>query len=352
MIVTAGGTGGHIYPALAVADELKRMGNTILFVGGLAGPEQEMARRAGFDFLGIDVRGFDRRNIAKALLALFAFPVALAKAAKAVNVFRPDAVIGAGGYASGPSCLLASMKGVPLFLLEQNVYPGLVTRWLAGKARRVYANFTESARWLRGADVMVAGNPTRQEFTAAAPRNFDVPRKTILVMGGSQGANAVNRAVIAALPRLAKMNVKIYHQTGKQMLAETRAAYLEAMVEAVVEPYFENMADLMRESHLAIVRAGAGTCAELALTALPSILVPYPGAGGHQRLNALAMENIGAAAVVDEINLNGEMLAEMVRDILRDPDKLRKMSANARENAKPDAARVIARDIIKHTEAA
>lgn len=352
MIITAGGTGGHIYPALAVAEELKRMGNTILFVGGHAGPEREMASRAGFEFLGVDVRGFDRLHIGKALMALFALPMALKRVANALSVFQPDAVIGAGGYASGPSCLVASIKGTPLFLLEQNVYPGLVTRWLAAKARRVYANFTESARWLRGADVMVAGNPTRQEFTVAASRDFDAPRKTILVMGGSQGANAVNRAVIGALPRLAKMNVKIYHQTGKQMLAETRAAYLEAMVEGVVEPYFENMADIMRESHLAIARAGAGTCAELALTSLPSILVPYPGAGGHQRLNALAMENIGAAAVADEMNLNGELLAEMVRDILRNPDKLRKMSANARENAKPDAARMIARDIVKQMEAA
>ncbi len=352
MIVTAGGTGGHIYPALAVADELKRMGNTILFVGGQSGPEKDMAYRAGFDFLGVDVRGFDRRHIGKALMALVALPRALRKAAKAINVFQPDAVVGAGGYASGPSCLVASTKGVPVFLLEQNVYPGLVTRWLAGKARRVYANFAESARWLRGADLMVAGNPSRQEFMKAASRNFDDPRKTILIMGGSQGANAVNRAVIGALPRLAKMNVKIYHQTGKRMLAETRVAYLEAMMDAVVEPYFENMADIMRESHLAIARAGAGTCAELALTALPSILVPYPGAGGHQRLNALAMENIGAAVVVDEMNLNGGLLAEMARDILRSPDKLRKMSANARENAKPDAARVIARDIIKQMEAA
>ncbi|MBI5636436.1 MAG: undecaprenyldiphospho-muramoylpentapeptide beta-N-acetylglucosaminyltransferase [Nitrospinae bacterium] len=352
MIVTAGGTGGHIYPALAVADELKRMGNTILFVGGQAGPEHEMARSAGFDFLGIDVRGFDRRHIGKMARALFTFPMALGTAAKAVNVFQPDAVIGAGGYASGPSCLAASMKGVPLFLMEQNVYPGLVTRWLAGKARRVYANFAESARWLRGADVMAAGNPTRREFSMAVTRDFDAPRKTILVMGGSQGANAVNRAVMGALPRLAKMNVKIYHQTGKQMLAETRAAYLEAMVEAVVEPYFENMAAIMRESHLAVARAGAGTCAELALTALPGILIPYPGAGGHQRLNALAMENVGAAAVVDEMNLTGELLAETVYGILRNPDKLGKMSANARENAKPDAARVIARDIVKQLEAA
>lgn len=345
VVVTAGGTGGHIFPALALSAEFKNMGHTVLFIGGLVGPEAAMARDAGIDFLGVDVRGFDRKDHLKTLLAVARLPRAVARAVKILKVFAPDAVVGAGGYASGPGCLAAVFKGAPLFLLEQNVFPGLVTRRMARAARRVYVSFEGSARWLKGADVMTAGNPARAEFEFAPQRNFGAREKTVLIIGGSQGARSINNAVMAALPQLKGMGLRIFHQTGKRQAEEVRAAYRLAGVDAVVEPFFSNMAELMRWSHLTVSRAGASTCSELALSALPSLMVPFPGAGGHQKLNAEEMEKCGAAKVVDDAGLGGETLAAALGAILNDRQTLERMSEGARKCARPNAARTIAADI-------
>lgn len=347
VVITAGGTGGHIFPALALAGELKNMGHTVLYLGGRVGPEAALARDAGFDFLGLDVRGFDRGNPLKALYALALLPVALARALRVFAVFRPDAVVGAGGYASGPGCIAAVLRGIPLFLLEQNVFPGLVTRRMARKARRVYASFEGATRWLAGADVMVSGNPVRDGFGAPASRDFGAKEKTLLIMGGSQGARSINNAAMAAASTLAAAGVRVIHQTGKTQVEEVRAAYRSAGVSAVVEPFFADMAGVMLKSHLAVSRAGASTCAELALSALPAVLAPFPGAGGHQRLNAEELERRGAAKVIEDVELTGERLAGVVRELMDGRETLARMSASAREHARPDAARVIARDIAR-----
>ncbi|MBI5177816.1 MAG: undecaprenyldiphospho-muramoylpentapeptide beta-N-acetylglucosaminyltransferase [Nitrospinae bacterium] len=352
LLVTAGGTGGHIFPALALAGELKKMGHTVLFVGSSAGPEARSVPAAGFEFVGIEVRGFDRKDKLNLMKALFMLPSAVLNAVKTVRAFRPDAVIGCGGYASGPSCLVAAFSGVPLFLLEQNVYPGLVTRKLAGKARRVYATFAGSGKWLPGVDVVTAGNPVRSGFYPPADRDFAAPRKTLLVMGGSQGARSINRAMMAALPLLKNEPLDVYHQTGAGDAEEVKAAYAREMPGAVVAPFFDNVAELMRKAHLAVARAGASTCTELALTALPAVLVPFPGAGGHQKLNAKAMAETGAALVVADTELSGPKLATAVQELLADGPALRKMSAGAQVAAKPDAAQRIGRDIVTMLEGA
>ncbi len=350
-VVTAGGTGGHIFPALAVAEEMRRLGHTVLFVGSAGGPESARAAAMGFDFFGVDVTGFDRKSALRSARSLFLLPRAVLRARKAVSKFQPDAVIGCGGYASGPSCIAAAVGGIPLFLLEQNVHPGLVTRRLAKRAKKVYASFPGTRDRLGSGNVVVAGNPVRKEFSPPPPRDFKAAGKTLLVIGGSQGARSINRAMTAALPMLSGMSMRIYHQTGPKDVGEVRAAYSgwtppSGTLLAVVEPFFEDMAEKMRGAHLAVGRAGASTCAELLISGLPSILVPFPGAGGHQRHNALALENFGAAAVMDDAGLEGRRLAEKIVDLLRHPDVLRMMSSNAESHARPDAARFICADII------
>lgn len=353
IVVSAGGTGGHIHPALVLAGELKRMNNIILFMGKSGGPEAGKAAEAGLEFMGLNVRGFDRGNILKLLSAVAVLPGAVMKALKIFSVYRPDAVIGVGGYASGPACIAALLKKIPLFLLEQNVYPGLVTRKMARRAKRVYTSFRESDRWLKGADLLFTGNPTREGFGMNNRIRKNVKR--LLVMGGSQGARSINRAMIGALPMIDELKMEIYHQTGPHDIEEVRTAYSKSNLRGgvcVVEPYFDNMVELMRSADLAVARAGASSCAELSLCGLPAILVPYPGAGGHQEFNAQAMCDNGAAEMLEDKNLNPESLAKRIMEIAGDSDRLERMSANSREMAKPDATKIISRDIIQTLEAA
>ena len=350
LVVSAGGTGGHINPALVIAGEFKKRGHAVLFVGGKRGPEKRKVEEAGIGFIGIDVLGFDRSSPLRLAKALVRLPFALVRAFKTVMVFSPHAVIGVGGYASGPSCIAALFQSVPLFLMEQNVYPGLVTRTLAGRARRVFTSFAESEKYLPSANCVYAGNPTRGEFHPARRDYAGKDEMTLLVMGGSQGARSINRAMARALPLLSDMRLKVFHQTGAGDYKEIKSVYEKHMPGAVVQPHFDNMAELMRTADFAVSRAGASTCAELTISALPALLIPYPGAGGHQKLNARVLEENGAVKVIEDDALDGELLAQTVRDLLKDRASLERMSANSLEMARPDAAKIIARDIIEILE--
>lgn len=350
IVVTAGGTGGHINPALVVAGELKERKNSLLFIGSVKGVEKQKASDAGLEFLGIKVRGFDRASALNRMAAAAMLPWAVNSALKALSVFRPDAVIGFGGYASGPAAIAAVIRSVPLFLLEQNVYPGLVTRMLKKRARRVYSSFSESAGWLKGADVFYAGNPTRPGFYNPGRTYKDKKSLTLLVMGGSQGARSINRAMIEALLLIKDFGLKVYHQTGIADVEEVKSAYARFMPDAVVAPYFDDMDKIMAGADIAVTRAGASTCAELSLSALPAILIPYPGAGGHQVMNANVFVDNGAARRIDDSELTGELLAQNLGELVRDKSELERMSANSRETARPDAAKIIVRDIIRTLE--
>ncbi len=323
------------------------MKHTVLFMGSTDGPEGRRARNAGFEFLGIEVKGFSRSNYLKLLKALATLPTALYKARNAFSVFKPHAVLGAGGYASGPAAVAAVQGNVPLFLLEQNVYPGLVTRWLAKKARKVYTSFAESERWLKRAEVFYAGNPTRPGFSRSVRKYDEKSVKTLLVMGGSQGARSINRAMASALPLLKDAQLKIYHQAGAGDIEDVKAVYAGLRPDAMVEPYFEKMADIMKTADFAVSRAGASTCAELTISGLPAILIPYPLAGGHQKHNASALCDGGAAWMLEDKRLTGKILAEGIREWLDNPEILERMSANSLEMARPGAANVIAQDMAK-----
>ncbi|MDH5542942.1 MAG: undecaprenyldiphospho-muramoylpentapeptide beta-N-acetylglucosaminyltransferase [Nitrospinota bacterium] len=350
IVVSTGGTGGHIYPMLTVAEELKGMNHAILFSGGLYGPEKELAKKAGFEFFGVNIKGFDRKDLFKSLTALFLLPLAVLKAMKMLNTFRPNAVIGAGGYASAPTAIAAILKKIPLFLIEQNVYPGLVTRKLSLKARKVFTSFEKSAQWLKGANVVISGNPVRKGFSFGDNNRFSKGEKVLIVMGGSQGARSINNAVVEALPLIKDIGCTIYHQTGKLDFESVKSSYEKIFPSAHVQPYFENIAEIMSKGSLALCRAGASTCAELTLSGLPSILVPYPGAGGHQKLNALSLSDEGAAIYLDNAELSGESVSSKIRELITDAKKLELMSANARELAKPFAGETIARGICEALE--
>ncbi|MBI3793757.1 MAG: undecaprenyldiphospho-muramoylpentapeptide beta-N-acetylglucosaminyltransferase [Nitrospinae bacterium] len=363
IIVTAGGTGGHIFPALAVAEEMRRLGNAVLFVGSAGGPESARAKSDGFQFVGLKVAGFDRSSLLKTIKSLALLPWAVREAMETLSSFSADAVVGCGGYASGPSCIAAAIKEKPFFLLEQNVYPGLVTRRLAHRAAKIYASFPETRNYLERGNMAVFGNPTRREFVPPPKRDFQSFEKTLLVIGGSQGARSINKAVMQALPALSKLNLRIIHQTGESDAGDVRAAYAKRVTAfagrssngsfafsaptMTAEPFFEDMADKMKSAHLAVARAGASSCAELLLTGLPSVLVPYPGAGGHQKYNALAMENCGASVEIDDVDLTGEILAEKISGLVRKPAILEKMSYSCVKNSRPGAARAISDDIMK-----
>ena len=351
IVVTAGGTGGHINPALSVAQEFRKLRQFVLFVGGDGGSEEKLAEADGLEFLGLRVKGFDRSSLMNRITAAALLPSAVLAALKSFSVFRPDAVIGFGGYASGPAAIAAVIKGIPLFLLEQNVYPGLVTRILGKRARRVYSSFSESSRWLKGADVIYTGNPTRPGFYNPGRSRGSKEKMTLLVMGGSQGAHSINRAMIDGLLLVRDMGLKVYHQTGVKDFDEVKAAYSRFLPDAVVAPFFDDMDKVMAGADIAVARAGASTCSELMLSGLPVLLIPYPGAGGHQQLNAQVLVANGAARQLEDSELTGERLAESLGDLLAGKETLERMSANSRELARPDAVKVIVRDITKLLEA-
>lgn len=345
-MVTTGGTGGHIFPALAVASELMAMhpGLEVLFVGG-EGPEGRLAKEAGLEFRGLPVRGVLGRGI-KSLPAVARMAGSLFTALGIVRSFKPQVVAGFGGYAGFCPVLAGWMLGVPTAVHEQNSVPGLTNRILGRVARRVMVAYPDESNSFPSGKVLLTGNPVRPEiagFVRTEPSRV-VPRR-VLVLGGSQGAKAVNRVVVTAWPRLAEAGFELWHQTGSQDY-ESVANLYRGMSGVRVEPFITDMAAAYSWAGLVIGRAGASTLAELACMGLPSVLVPFPHAThDHQAVNASFMVRAGAAELVREKDFNGRMLADMVLGMFADETRLAAMSAAAFSQAKPDAAKVIAREL-------
>ncbi len=349
VILTTGGTGGHIFPALAVAEEIRRRypRAMILFVGG-QGPEADLAVNAGLDFVGLPVRGVVGRGL-RGLAAGFGMLRGIIKARGIIKKFKPQIVIGFGGYAAFAGLYAARMAKIPTAVHEQNSVPGLANR-LAGRfANRIFLSLPDTSGSFPPEKCRLAGNPVRADIAALASegrgaRHAELaegrpPR--LLVVGGSLGAKALNDAVIANLDTLA--GLEIHHQTGKTQFEEVRTAYRAAKADhALVEPFISDMAWAYANADLALCRAGASTLAELACAGLPAILVPYPfAAQDHQRHNAQALVSRGAAVLVDQREFAGDkagVLADRILDLLSDPARLTRMSESARGMALPQAA--------------
>ena len=342
-ILAGGGTGGHVIPALAIAQEIqKRYGAEVLFIGTARGMENRLVPAAGFPLKLVRVGALNRVSLKTRLKTLFDLPRAVWDARSMLSEFGPDIVIGVGGYASGPAMLAAILKGIPTLAFEPNVVPGFANRLVARKVSAAAVHFEETAKYFRNAEV--TGVPVREAFFKIAGKPVAHEQPTLLVFGGSQGANAINQAMIQCLPELLRQvpNIHIIHQTGERDYNDAQAAYREASPSAEAFPFITDMPAFFARADLLLCRSGASTVAEITAAGKPAVFVPFPhAADDHQRVNAQALEKAGAAVLVEETKLEKVWLADTIGALLGDPGRLRRMSEAAKRLAHPDAARDI-----------
>jgi len=352
VLIAGGGTGGHLYPGIALARELQRRDPSahVSFVGTAQGIEARVVPREKFALDLIRVSGLKGKSRLERSIGFSLLPLAAIDAWRVVAKQRPDVVVGVGGFASGPVVAIAALVGYPTMLLEQNALPGITNRLLAHVVRAAAVNFEAALAYFPRTG-FVAGNPVRPEFFPAqneeANDRFTQPHDAarVLIFGGSQGAHAINVAMVEAAARLAASGIRlaITHQTGERDLDLVRAAYERAGLAARVEAFIFQIDGEMKAADVVICRAGATTLAELAASATPAILVPLPTAtDDHQRKNAEVVEKAGGAIVIDERNLSGDAVAGLLKELMTDRNRLAGMSAAARTLARPDAAERIA----------
>jgi UDP-N-acetylglucosamine--N-acetylmuramyl-(pentapeptide) pyrophosphoryl-undecaprenol N-acetylglucosamine transferase len=346
IVFAGGGTGGHLFPALAVAGELRRRlsGAVIVFIGGTRGLETRLVPMAGFPLRTLAVTGLKGTKLLRRLLAGSLAALAVLRCCGWFLAHRPGLVVGAGGYASGPAVLAAWLLRVPTMLMEQNHFPGATNRWLAPRADAVCVPSEAAKARLCGIG-LVTGNPVRPEFEAIGP-SPNGPRMALLVFGGSRGARSINRAVVAALPQLAAMTPppRIVHQTGpEEHQAVARAYAAHAGLTSDIRPFLDDMPHRLADADLVVCRAGATTLAELAAAGRPAILVPFPfAADDHQRANAEAVRDVGAAVVIEDHDFDGARCAAAIAALAFDRERRLRMAASARTLARPDATAAIA----------
>lgn len=361
VVLAGGGTGGHLFPGLAVIEELRRRRPSIevLFVGTERGIEARLIPARGERLELLDVAPLKGQSKLKLLKSVGLLPRAMGQATGILRSFRPDLVIGVGGYASGPMLAAAAALGVPTAILEQNVHVGLTNRLLSPLVGRAYVSFDETAERFRDGRVRVAGNPIRKELVAAAtraridPLGFESRSNDVLVIGGSQGARALNQGVPEALARagLGERGIRVVHQTGESMREEVTERYARLGVDAEVVPFISDMAGAYQSAALVIARAGASTVAELCAVGRPSVLVPFPyAADDHQTKNARALEAEGATVTVAESELEPESFGTLLRELLDAPERRKAMAEAARRHGRPDAAANIVDDLFEWLE--
>ncbi len=341
-ILAGGGTGGHVIPALAIANQLKQSYNAeVLFIGTARGIENRLVPAAGYSLQLVRVGALKNVSLMTRLKTSLDLPRALFQAGRILSEFAPDVVIGVGGYASGPAMLSAVMKHIPTLAFEPNVVPGFANRIVAKFVSGAAVHFEETAKYFRRAEV--TGVPVRQAFFDIPPKQRGTP--TVLVFGGSQGAHAINEAVFRCLPVLRREapGIHIIHQTGERDYNDALAAYNAQGEDAEVSKFIEDMPAAFARADLVVCRSGASTVAEIAAAGKPAVFVPFPrAADDHQRINAEALARHGAAVVVEESKLEGVWLAETIAALLQDANRLGQMSNAARALAHPNAAKDIA----------
>ena len=352
VVIAGGGTGGHLFPGVAVARELlSRRGDAhVTFVGTAAGIESKVIPRERFELDLIRSAGLKGKSLSALVRGLTLLPLSAIDAWQVLSRRRPNVVLGVGGYSSGPVVLLAALRGIPTLLMEQNAAPGLTNRLLARVVNAAAVTYGESLAHFAGR-AFVSGNPVRAEFFAASPEAEGETHEQVrvLVFGGSQGAHAINVAMVEAASRLATATPRlaITHQTGERDLEMVRDGYRNAGLEARVEPFLYAMDREMKEAALVVSRAGATTVAELMAAGRPSILIPLPTAtDDHQRKNAQAVVARGGAQMVEQKELSGERLAVEITALAADAAGRRRMGDAARALARPDAARAIVEKVI------
>jgi UDP-N-acetylglucosamine--N-acetylmuramyl-(pentapeptide) pyrophosphoryl-undecaprenol N-acetylglucosamine transferase len=342
VLIAAGGTGGHIYPGIAVAKEVMRRDSTsvVRFVGTAKGLENRLVPQAGFELSLIESAGLVNMGLAARLRGLAVLPKSFVGARRLIKEFRPDVVVGAGGYVSGPVLMTAALMRVPTLVMESNAVPGFTNRRLARFVDAAAVSFEAALPYFGGKGV-VTGNPVRREFFEAHAKMRDPSRFSLLVFGGSQGARAVNEAMMAALPHLSAHadTLRVTHQTGKLDFERVRDAYAAAgwTERADVREYIDDMVSAFAAADLIVSRAGATTSFELMAAGKAALMVPLPGQLEQTR-NAEVLREAGAARMIPQSELSGERLAREINDLVEDPDRVTRMEEAARKLARGDAA--------------
>jgi UDP-N-acetylglucosamine--N-acetylmuramyl-(pentapeptide) pyrophosphoryl-undecaprenol N-acetylglucosamine transferase len=347
-LIAGGGTGGHLYPGIAIADEIRRRRPEakVVFAGRGLPLERAIVERHGYGLMAVRSGGVVGRSLGKRIAGLTMAVRGFFEAGRMLDVLQPKVVVGVGGYASFPMVLAAQSRGIPTVIQDQNAVPGLSNRILGRRARAIALTYDETRSHFGGRGI-VTGNPVRAEFIAAdrdaarRRRQAGEARRRLLIFGGSQGARRINDAVIAALPLLAarRDHLQVVHGTGPADRDRVAAAYAEHGMEADVRPYLTDIRTAYVDADLVIARSGASTMSELAACGKPAILVPLPNAAhDHQRRNAEAAVAAGAAVLLEEKDLSGQALAGAVGALLDDPARLDAMEREASGLARPDAA--------------
>ncbi len=342
VLIAAGGTGGHIYPGIAVAKEILRRDekSEILFVGTSRGLETKIVPANGFQLSLINSAGLKSVGFVEKLKGLAVLPKSFLEARSLIKDFKPDAVIGAGGYVSGPVLLMAALMKVATLVMDSNALPGFTNRQLARFVDKAALTFDESLKYF-GAKGVVTGNPVRKEFFEVVPKTRG-EKLSVLLFGGSQGARAINNSMVDALKNLSEFHdrLSIVHQTGEADFDRIKEEYGRAgFGNSDVRPYIAEMVAEFEKTDLIISRAGATTCAEVAAAGKAAIMIPLPtAADDHQRKNAAALQTAGAVRMILQSDLSGERLAEEIKTFINSPGKISEMEKAAKSLARKDAA--------------
>jgi UDP-N-acetylglucosamine--N-acetylmuramyl-(pentapeptide) pyrophosphoryl-undecaprenol N-acetylglucosamine transferase len=358
IIFAGGGTGGHVFPAIAIAEEIRKIKPEaeILFVGTKKKIEARVIPQKGYPFRSIWISGWSRTIRWDSILFPVKVIVSMIQSYKLMKQIKPDVVVGTGGYVCGPVVRTASYLGIPTVIQEQNSYPGVTTRMLAPKADVVHISFDETRKYLKRTDnVLTSGNPTRSEFntisreSALQKFNFDSTRPVILVFGGSLGAATINNAVLGSIHVLEEYNAQLLWMTGESMYDEITNK-VGRRDGRIIAPFFDDMASAYAAATLAVCRAGATTIAELTRTGVPAILVPYPfAAAHHQEFNARMLTDNGAARLINDAELSRD-LPGVLRELLGKPELIDAMREKSASLGKPDAGKKIAESILELAE--
>ena len=360
-LISGGGTGGHIFPAVSIANALRELDPEceILFVGALGRMEMERVPQAGYQIIGLPVRGFDRSRPWRNVRVVIDLLRSMWQARQIVRDFRPDVGIGVGGYASGAAMKVAAKMGVPILLQEQNGFAGVTNKLLKEDAKKICVAYEGMERFFPKEKLILTGNPVRQNLTTGTKEdaikyfnqefgvNFTANRKTLLIIGGSLGAGTINQSIIAHLEELAESGIQVIWQTGKNYFANCKAALRRDMNNIICTAFISQMPMAYAMADLVISRAGASSISELCLLGKPSILVPSPNvAEDHQTHNAMALVRKDAAILVKDINAK-EQMVETALALIKDDEQLRVLHKNILTLALPDSARHIAEEVMK-----
>lgn len=366
-LISGGGTGGHIFPAISIANALRELDPEcdILFVGALGRMEMERVPQAGYRIIGLPVKGFDRKHPWRNIQVLIDLVRSMRQARDIVRDFRPDAGVGVGGYASGAAMKVAAKMGVPILLQEQNGFAGVTNKLLRNDAQKICVAYEGMERFFPREKIIITGNPVRQNLTSGTAEEalayfnrefhvqFTADRRTLLIIGGSLGARTINQAIQAGISRLAQADIQVIWQTGKtyyQAIHDAVAAMPDAesiLAHTIITPFLSQMPLAYALADLVISRAGASSISELCLLGKPAILVPSPNvAEDHQTHNAMALVHKDAAVLVRDVDAGKDLIPTAIR-LIADPDQLKQLHTHILQLALPDAAQSIAKEVIR-----